>query len=73
MTDAEIKAAAEAKTVTIDYTNHRGERSHRTIHPLGITFEATLWHREPQWLLWALDAARGETRAFAVKDIHKWG
>lgn len=75
MDDQQIKAATDAKRVLIDYTNHRGERSHRTISPIGISFEATTWHREPQWVLWALENKSGESvvRAFAIKDIYQWG
>jgi hypothetical protein len=58
--------------VTIDYTNHRGERALRRIKPLAITFERTTWHPEPQWLLWAQDIDKRVKRAFAMKDIHSW-
>lgn len=56
----------------IDYTNWRGERSRRRIKPLSVRFEATEYHRFPQWLLRAIDVERGVTRDFAMKDIHYW-
>ena len=58
--------------VTIDYTNHRGERSLRTICPLEVVFESTEWHLEEQWLLKAYDTEKGVWRFFAMKDIHSW-
>jgi hypothetical protein len=58
--------------VVIDYTNHRGDRSHRTVRPIKIRFGANEWHPEPQWLLTALDMGKGAIRSFAMKDIHSW-
>lgn len=60
--------------VVIDYTNHRGERSLRTISPTAnpIFYGSTTWHTEEQWLLEAWDLEKGQLRTFAVKDIHAW-
>jgi hypothetical protein len=55
------------KTVVI-YTNWRGETAVRTITPKSIRFGATEWHPEPQWLLLADDAEKGE-REFALLDM----
>ena len=61
------------KTVTIDYTNYRGERSTRKIVPKNIWFGKTEWHPEEQWLLDAIDIEKDAIRNFAMKDIHSWG
>ncbi len=60
------------KVVIIDYTNYRGERSERRILPSSMAHTSNQWHREPQWLLTAMDLAKGELRTFAMKDIHSW-
>lgn len=61
-----------AKLVRIDYTNWRGERSERLIQPLSIEFSSNEWHPDPQWLLFALDVAKQDTRTFAMAMIHDW-
>ncbi len=58
--------------VQIDYVNHRGERAWRTVLPESIRWDATEWHPEKQWLLWAWDFDRQAVRAFALKDVHGW-
>ena len=47
------------KSVTIDYTNWRGERSKRRVIPLAISFENNEWHPDTQWLLMAADMDKG--------------
>lgn len=61
-----------SQDVAIDYTNHRGERSIRRIKPVVMYWGTTEWHKEPQWLLNALDLGKNLTRTFAMKDIHSW-
>jgi hypothetical protein len=64
---------SSSEEVLIDYTNHRGERRWRRIKPFGpIRFGSTTWHREPQWILPALDLDVEANREFAMKDIHGW-
>jgi predicted DNA-binding transcriptional regulator YafY len=58
--------------VRIDYTNWRGERSLRHIHPLSIAFANDEWHPETQWLLEAVDLEKGAIRWFALANIHSW-
>lgn len=58
--------------VNIDYTNYKGERRTREIWPIRIIFGTTPEHPEDQWLMYALDTARGVFRTFAMKDIHAW-
>lgn len=60
------------RLVVIDYTNHRGERSKRTIEPLTLFFGSNQWHRNPQWLLDAWDVDKQAARNFAMKDVHSW-
>lgn len=58
--------------VIIDYTNWKGTRRVRTIQPINLFFGCDEWHKEPQWLLEALDIESNEHRTFAIKDIHSW-
>lgn len=58
--------------VLIEYTNWRGERSHRVIRPQKMLFGSNEWHPEEQWLLEAFDEEKGALRTFAVKSIHSW-
>lgn len=58
--------------IEIDYTNYRGERGKRLIHPLDISFTSNEWHKEPQWLLRAVDIEKGEVRTFAILTIHSF-
>ena len=60
------------QSVEIDYTNWRGERSIRLIHPLRLAFENNEWHSDTQWLLEAVDLAKSEIRTFALASIHSW-
>lgn len=62
----------EPMSVVIDYTNHRGERSLRTITPHNVRFGSSQWHPEPQWMLEAWDHDRDAHRSFAMADIHEW-
>jgi predicted DNA-binding transcriptional regulator YafY len=53
--------------VEILYTNWRG------VIPQRLTYDATEWHPEPQWLMEAFDCDRKAMRSFAMKDIQQWG
>jgi hypothetical protein len=59
-------------SITIQYTNYRGETGMRHIVPINIQFTATEHHPEPQWILEALDLDKNANRSFAIKDILKW-
>ena len=59
--------------VTIDYTNHRGERRDRRIVPRRLWFGESPWHPGKQWLLDAWDVEAEAMRTFAVAAIHSWG
>jgi hypothetical protein len=62
-----------SQTVTIDYTNWRGERAVRRIIPEGICFVANEWHPTEQWIMTAIDVDKGgEVRTFAIAQIHSW-
>lgn len=58
--------------VEIDYTNWRGERAKRLIRPVDIVWMNSEWHHETQWILLAIDVAKGEEREFAMTNIHGW-
>lgn len=60
------------QSVTIDYTNWKGERDVRHILPLRVFFGHNEWHTEPQWLIEAHDLDKSALRTFAMKDIHSW-
>lgn len=63
----------EGRTVSILYTNYRGETSRRTIIPERIWFGKNQWHPDLQWLLDATDVEKKAMRSFALKDIREWG
>lgn len=58
--------------LTIDYTNHKGERASRDIKAFEMWFGISRYHGdEPQWFLGASAYDRqNEHRAFAMKNIH---
>jgi predicted DNA-binding transcriptional regulator YafY len=58
--------------IRICYTNYRGETSIRTVVPQKIIFGSNEWHKEPQWLMEAIDVEKGQPRTFALKDIRAW-
>lgn len=58
--------------VKIDYTNWLDRRRYRLIKPISIRFGSNEFHKEPQWLLRAVDTERNVEREFALKDIHSW-
>jgi predicted DNA-binding transcriptional regulator YafY len=60
------------KTVSILYTNYRGETAIRKIVPERLWFGKTEWHPQEQWLLDAFDLDKNAARGFAVKDIKAW-
>lgn len=58
--------------VFIEYTNWRGERGWRKIHPASLRYGDSHWHKERQWLLTAFDHGKESMREFAMRDIHTW-
>ena len=67
-----MELADSNQLVSLDYTNHRGERATRLILPSRIYFGATAWHPEPQWLLVALDVEKLARRDFALSALPGW-
>ncbi len=61
-----------AQLVRIDYTNWQGVRRWRTVLPVAISFEATEWQPEPQWLLEAVDQETNTTKKFSLREVHEW-
>jgi hypothetical protein len=65
--------ADEKTEVMIDYTNWRGERRMRRIRPTGrLVFESNEYHRQPQYLIEAIDVEVEGLRTFALEHIHSW-
>ena len=62
----------QKQSVSILYTNYRGETAVRRIVPLKIWFGQTEWHPQEQWLLKAFDIEKNADRDFAMKDIQSW-
>jgi len=60
------------KAIRIVYTNYRGETSLREVVPQRVWFGATEWHPDEQWLLDAMDVAKGAPRSFALRDIQSY-
>lgn len=58
--------------VQITYRNWKGVIGVRQITPINIWFGSTEWHKNPQWLLKAIDIEKKEERDFAMKDILSW-
>ncbi len=63
---------ADPKLVRFTYKNHLGKVALRQVVPQKIHFGSNQWHPEPQWLLDAYDAGKGDERTFAMKDITDW-
>ncbi|MFW3388075.1 UNVERIFIED_CONTAM: hypothetical protein RF648_18975 [Kocuria sp. CPCC 205274] len=51
------------------YTNWKGETRERCIIPINMWYGETEFHKEPQWLLTALDTEKNQVRDFALKDM----
>ncbi|MCP3908148.1 MAG: hypothetical protein GY712_09050 [Oceanicoccus sp.] len=62
----------DQKTITILYTNYKGQTDRRDIIPEKIWFGSTQWHPEEQWLMDAHDLGKGALRNFAMIDIKEW-
>lgn len=60
------------KEVVLDYTNWRGERKTYRVRPLHLSFEANEWHKEVQWLLYAIVVDSNAMRTFALANLHSW-
>ena len=55
--------------VRFKYRNWQGVVALRTVRVICLTFGATEWHKEPQWLLEAFDKEKNAVRFFALRDI----
>ena len=63
----------DRRAVSIDYTNHRGERGIRTIIPTGRMLEGpTEWHPDAPYVIEAWDAGKDVIRTFDPAKIHRW-
>jgi predicted DNA-binding transcriptional regulator YafY len=57
------------QTIVFRYRNWKGDVSDRTARVISLTYGATEWHREPQWLLKAFDIEKNAERLFALRDM----
>lgn len=51
------------------YTNWQGIASTRDVEVISLVYGSNEWHRDPQWILAALDRDKGEVRYFALCDV----
>ena len=63
----------DAAPLHFTYKNWRGEVRARSAYPVSVRYGTSEWHKEPQYLLLAVDAETGEEREFAMKDMAPWG
>ncbi len=54
------------KELTFWYRNYRGEEGPRRVRPLGLRYGTSQWHKEPQWLMIAIDLEKNAEREFAM-------
>jgi hypothetical protein len=59
-------------TVTMLYTNWRGETAVRTVVIERHWYGNTDWHPEPQEMFTAYEQSTGKTRDFAVAGVKDW-
>jgi predicted DNA-binding transcriptional regulator YafY len=59
----------KGKKIQFTYTNWKGESSVRKAFVFNILWGSNEWHKEEQWLLFALDEDKRESRYFAMKDM----
>lgn len=63
-------ALSSFSPVSMVYKNHRGEAAARTIIPISVSFTATKYHPESQWILHAFDTKKKAYRDFALRDCN---
>lgn len=54
----------KGNVIEFKYTNWKGETRPRRAFVYGVEWGSNEWHKEEQWLLHALDEAKGESRYF---------
>jgi hypothetical protein len=69
--DAEQREAGSAGTLSFAYINYRCETSDRRVRPLSIRFGTSHGHKQPQWLMTALDLDKNELREFAMEEMYE--
>ena len=57
------------RSVTFDYTNHKGETSKRRAQIISIFYGSNQWHKNAQWLLEGYDMDKQDFRFFAMSDM----
>ncbi len=56
--------------ISFRYKNWRGETAERHAEVKEIWFGSTEYHRNPQWLMRAVDLEKGAERDFAMADMY---
>lgn len=59
----------QTKRVQFTYTNWKGETRKRQAILMEFFIGANEWHKEPQWLVKAIDLEKKNFRTFALKDM----
>lgn len=57
-----------SQAIVMRYKNYRGEIAFRKVVPFSLSFGATEYHPEPQWIMRAFDVGRCAYRDFALRD-----
>ena len=65
-----VDTGKTAKTIQIDYTNHRGERAWRTITPYEMYWGTCQCSPNEGWIIKAFCHDRMAERHFALLNIH---
>lgn len=55
--------------IEFDYTNWKGEESHRNVSVHEISFTSNEFHPIPQWIMTGFDIDKKQHRNFAMKDM----
>lgn len=55
--------------ITFDYTNWRGEQGHRKAIVQEFSYGSNEYHKEPQFIMLALDVDKLQYRTFTTKDM----
>ena len=60
---------APGQVLRFRYKNWRGVTTDRIARIQELVYTSTEWHRQPQWLIRAIDLDIGEIRLFALQDV----
>lgn len=63
-----VEPTERTAMILVSYKNWRGAKRERHVKPIAVVYGSTKWHKEPQWLLRAVDPEDGTKKSFALKD-----